>query len=103
MASKQGGSSRKIGRNSRSGGVTHTMTLYRMRNHKAKSTRGSFYSRSAGVCANCGITVGPFRAGPAAGSRICDPRIDGRAHECVKRRAALDAVRYPAVVFTPVL
>jgi hypothetical protein len=89
MAGKQGGSSRKIGRNSRSGGTTHSTSLYRSRYHKMTSTRGSVYSRPAGVCANCGTTVGPFRAGPAPRTKMCDPWVDGNAHECIKRRAIL--------------
>ena len=105
MASKQGGSSRKIGRASRSGGVTHSVTLYRSRFHKAKSTRGNRYSRPAGVCANCGTSVGPFVAGFMPGSRICATQkvmVDGAevrtALDCIKRRGQLDFARYGPVV-----
>jgi hypothetical protein len=105
MASKSGGSSRKIGRNSRSGGVTHSITLYRARFHKGRSTRGNHYHRPAGVCASCGATVGPFVAGPLPGLRICEIQkimVDGAevrtALDCIKRRGQLDFARYgPAV------
>jgi hypothetical protein len=104
MASKSGGSSRKIGRNSRSGGTTHSITLYRARFHKSRSTRGSRYHRPAGVCASCGTTVGPFEAGPLPGSRICvglKVMVDGAevrtALDCIKRRGQLDFARYGPV------
>lgn len=100
MAGKQSGSSRKIGRNSRSGGVTHTVTLYMSRNHKVKSTRGNLYHRPAGVCANCGATNGPFIAGPEPKLKVCGVRDPDRnallAFACGKRRAALDWERYNA-------
>jgi hypothetical protein len=101
MASKQGGSSRKIGRASRFGGVSHSITLYRSRFHKGTSTRGNLYSRPAGECANCGTTVGPFVAGPLPGTRLCVPlevMVDGAkvrtVTDCLKRRGQLDHERY---------
>jgi hypothetical protein len=106
MAGKQGGGggSRKYGRNSRSGGVTHSISLYRARLHKYKSIRGNLFHRPAGECANCGVTVGPFVAGPLPGSRICATQkvmVDGAevrtALDCIKRRGALDFARYGPV------
>jgi hypothetical protein len=93
MASKQGGSSRKIGRNFRVNGNTASSSRYMSRNHKMRSTRGNRYHRPAGECANCGSKQGPFRASWAGqGLRICrDLAI------CGKQRVALDWKRYPAV------
>jgi hypothetical protein len=84
------------------------VSLYRSRYHKKLSTRGNLFSRPAGVCANCGTTVGPFVAGFLPGSRICALQkvmVDGAevrtTHECIKRRAALDFERYPMPVAIP--
>jgi hypothetical protein len=84
--------SRKHGRNSRSGGITHSVSLYRSRFHKMKSTRGNIFSRPTGVCSNCGTKQGPFGAGPLPRLRVCKDTTD-----CGKRRAKLDFDRYPAV------
>ena len=84
--------SRKHGRNSRSGGITHSVSLYRSRFHKMKSTRGNIFSRPTGVCSNCGTKQGPFVAGPLPRLRVCEDVV-----ECCKRRSALDWLRYPAV------
>ena len=32
--------------------------------------------RHAGLCANCGITEGPFINGPLPRQRLCDPRLN---------------------------
>lgn len=102
-SSQKGSGSRKHGRNSRSGGITHSVSLYRSRSHRAVSTRGNHYHRPAGVCANCESKVGPFIAGPD-GTRICDPSRWVRVGEtsvptivvCNKRRADLDWQRFTA-------
>jgi hypothetical protein len=100
--------SRKVGRQYRWDYSTHSQTKYVLSGHRRKSPRGNLYHRPAPVCANCQSTVGPFVAGPLPGLRICaleEVLVDGAkvrtAHECIKRRAALDFVRYPMPVAIP--
>jgi hypothetical protein len=104
MASSQGGAgSRKHGRNCRSGGVTHSISLYRSRAHADRSVRGNVYHRPAGTCANCESKVGPFVAGPLPRTRVCGTTVRGPERfkaleqavlECAKRRSELDWRRY---------
>ena len=106
MSSSSSGSSRKIGRASRWGGQSHTISLYLSKHgtgYKARKNRGDRYHRGRGVCANCQTTVGPFVAGPLPGLRVCGVRFEDRhnadlirvrTEECGKRRSALDWERY---------
>ena len=100
--------SRKVGRQYRWDYGTHSQTKYVLSGHRRKHPRGRLYHRPTSVCANCGATQGPFVAGPLPGLRICaleTVKVDGAevrsAHECIKRRAALDFERYPVTVSIP--
>jgi hypothetical protein len=106
MAGSSSGSSRKIGRASRWGGTTHSASLYLSKHgsgYHSRANRGNRYHRSAPVCANCETKIGPFRAGPLPGQRVCGVAFKDRndtellrvkVEECGKRRSALDWQRY---------